>query len=82
MNRSSLPAPTNVPADPFEVDDLIAPHAEDLPEGSAQVTFTMIPDGDDYKIYTHTAGIYDSDSFYSFLDVASEYGAEPEFPAQ
>lgn len=74
----SLPARQSA-ASSFEVDDHIAPTAEELPEGSAQVTFTMIPDGETYRIYTHTAGIYTSEDFLTFLDAAAEHGGEPEF---
>lgn len=63
----------------FEVDDYVAPMAEELPEGSLQVTFTMIPSGDDYTLYTHSVGIKDEEGFDAFMNAAAESGIIPQF---
>lgn len=66
-------------ANAFKPNDYKAPRAEELPEGSVQVTFTMIPQGDNFSLYTHSVGLYDEEGFDNFMNAAAESGVLPQF---
>lgn len=79
-----LPALRNAPAEikeqPFEVDKVTAPTAQELPDGSAQATFTFIPnENGDFDLYIHTAGINDEDGFIALIEAAQDSGVMPTF---
>lgn len=64
----------------FKVGEYVAPRGEDLPEGSAQVTFTLIPnENGDLDIFVHAVGIYDEDGFNAFMEAADQSGVTPHF---
>lgn len=59
------------------------PRAEELPDGSIQVVFTLIDDGSDsMPLLVHTAGIHSQGDYEGFMDLASKHAVLPDFPEE